>query len=254
MTTDQHLLREELTQDEHRERKTDHVAGGIETGARLLIRKAGLPTKPAGGRLVLDLDKCWCPEPHRIDANDAHSDLLRMYVLDKSVFCPVHRVHFNVRQLLDLLPLGKRKSQQKKDDLLALINWNPEPVRYYAFQSGDAFETTAINTDPVIALNEVHPSPKLLLRGVLLEVASIQRVREILDTKSDDLPWCSDLRGRLRDDLSLSPSWHGATLTVQETGLLHRQALETAVVKRKARMKMIEQLRRDADRLTVEPL
>jgi hypothetical protein len=98
-----HLYREELTKDEHRERKTDHIDTGIETGARLLISKAGLPTKPAGGRLALILDKCWCPEPHVIDTNDAHGDLLRMYVLDKSVFCPVHKVHFNVRQLMDLL-------------------------------------------------------------------------------------------------------------------------------------------------------
>jgi hypothetical protein len=251
-----HILREELTEDEFRLRKTDHIADGIETGAHLLCRKASLQMMPRGGRLVLNLPQCWCkPEAHVIDLNDAGGDLLRMRVLDKSVFCPVHETHFGVRQLLDLLPLNKRKSQQKKDDFLALIPWAPQPQRYYVFQSGEGDNVTqAIDTEPVIALNEVHPSPKLLLRGVLLEVASIQRAREVLNTKGDDLPWRSDLAGQLRDDLSLPANWHGCPLTQREKALQHQQELETAHVKRRQRMKLIERMRRDANRLVVEPL
>jgi hypothetical protein len=255
MTTDQDLLREELTEDQHRDRKIEHMATGITNGAYLLCKKAGLPIRIWGGRRILGLDRCWDPEPHIISTESDCPDGERMRLLDKTVLCPIHQTHFSVRQILDLLPLGKRKSVANKDALLATINWDPEPTRRYVFESGEGVGLTlSINTDPVLALAEAHPTPKQLLRGVVTEVADLARVRELIETKGDDLPWRSDLAGMLRDDLSLSPSWHGASLSEREKMLMHQQQLETAVVKRKARMKLIGQMRSDADRLVVEPL
>jgi len=250
----QHLYREELTAEEFRERKITHIADGITNGANLLCRRANLPMTPRGGRLVLDLPQCWCkPEPHKI-STEPSAKLMQMRVLDKSVFCPVHQVHYNVRQLYDILPLGKRKSPEKKDELNATISWNPEPTRYYCHQSGEGSNmTTSINTDPVIALAEAHPSPKQLLRGVVAEVLDIRRAREVLESKSDSLPW-RELHGMLRDDLSLPANWHGCSLSQREKMLMHQQELQTAVKKRRERMKMITDLRRDADRLVIEPL
>ena len=190
-----------MTEDEHRDCKIEYIADVVTTGAHLLCWKAGLRTLPRGGRIVLNLDRCWCPEPHIISTDDDAPDLLRMRVLGRSVYCPVHDAHFNVRQLLDILPLGKRKTTAKKDKLLATIPWNPEPTRFYVFQSGEDYEVTAIDADPIQALSEVHPSPKQLLRGMVIEVASKQRAREIL--KSDtELPWKTLT---LRSDLTLEP-------------------------------------------------
>jgi hypothetical protein len=250
-----HLFREELTADEFRERKIDHLATGITNGAFLLCKKAGLPIRIWGGRRILALDKCWCGEPHTVATDADCPDGERMRLLDKTVLCPIHQTHFSVRQILDLLPLGKRKSVANKDALLATINWDPEPVRRYVFESGEGVGLTlSINTDPVIALAEAHPTPKQLLRGVVTEVADLARVRELIETKGDDLPWRSDLAGQLRDDLSLPANWHGCPLNDREKMLMHQQELETASQKRKARMKLISKMRSDADRLVVEPL
>ena len=252
MTTEQHLYREELTEDEFRDLKIDHLADGIENGADLLCKKAGLPIRGWGPRRVLMLDKCWCPEPHVISTESDCPSSERMRILGKVVLCPVHGSRFNVHQLLDILPLGKRKSVQNRDELLAKINWSPEQKRFYVFESGEGDGMTqAIDTNPVAALDQVRPSPKQVLRGMVFEVSSVKRVRELLELKGDDISWRTDLAGLLRDDLSLPPSWHGCSLNDRERMLEHAQKMETALQQRKARLKLIEKMKRDADRLAL---
>ncbi len=250
-----HLFREELSEDQFRERKKDFIVDGIMNGAHLLCRRAGLPITSWAGRLILNLDACWCPEPHLISTESDCPSNERMRVKDKSVYCPIHDNHFGTRQLIDMLPLGRRKTTAKTDELLALVNWTPAPDRFYAFRSGEGFnETMALNADPIEALAEVHPSPKQTLSGVVLEVAGKKRAREVLETKSAELPWRTGLHGMLRADLALPPSWHGARLSIQEERMQREQDLETVEAERAARKKLVEQLRRDIDSTVISPL
>jgi hypothetical protein len=175
-----------------------------------------------------------------------------MRIQSDHVFCPVHKKKFGVHQLLDKLPLGKRKTQAKKDELLGKINLQFGPKRYYCFESGKN-EMTGVSTDMTEALSEVQVSPKVDLRGVLIECFNLTRAREILETMGDDLPW-RDLHEVLRSDLTLNANWHGAPLTMQEKLELHSQEHEAARAKQKKRQKLVEQMRRDADRLIIEPI
>jgi len=247
----EHRSREELTEDQARELKIGALEA-MPIGAYLLCkRSAELPIGVWGGNYILNLAQCWCPEPHLLDLEGDCPDGKKMRILGDHVWCPVHDNKFNVRQLMDLLQRGKRKSTANRDRLLSKINLNPEPTRYYVFQSGDHFEATGIDTDLDQALAAVQPTPKQSLRGVLIECASRQRAREILNDQADELPWAALA---LRSDLTLNANWHGCPLNDVEKRVLAEQANETAQQKRGARMKLVEKMRRDADRLVIEPL
>jgi hypothetical protein len=248
----QHLYREELTEDQKRERVIEALCD-MSIGAHLICQKAGLPIGTQAGIYILHLPECFCPEKHVVASDSDHPDLERMQILGTHVFCPIHKRKFDVRQLLDLLPLGKRKTQAKRDALLAKINIVPQPERFYVYQSGVDFETTGMSTDPREAESQVTLSPKVQARGMLLEVADARRARQILETMSGELPF-KNLADDIRDDLTLVANWHGAQLSPQEKMTLHTQQLESAKTKRKARQKLVEQMRRDADRLVIEPL
>jgi hypothetical protein len=247
-----HLFREELSPDQVRERKIEALCD-MEIGAFLLCKKADLPIGTQARIYILHLDTCFCPEKHRVASDSDHPDLERMQIRGDHVWCPIHERKFNVHQLLDILPLGKRKTTAKRDELLAKLNINPQPERFYLYQSGADYETTGLDTDLRDAVASVRLSPKQPCRGVLLEVADAQRARAIIKDMSADLPW-RDLHEVLRDDLTLTANWHGAPLTMQEKLALHTQRLETAKTKRAARQKLVEQMRRQADALVIEPL
>ena len=150
-------------------------------------------------------------------------------------------------------PRGRRFSLARKDALLGKINLIFGPLRFYCLQSGVGFGMTGLSASPKEALDGVQVSPLVPLRGVLIECFDLPRAHEILETMSDDLPWKS-LNEDIRDDLTLNADWHGAELTPQEKLALHNQQLETAVKRRKERMKLINQMRSDADRLMLEKL
>jgi hypothetical protein len=247
-----YLYREDLDADQVRERKIEALCD-MPIGAYLICQKAELPIRAQAGGYILDLDTCLCPEQHRVATDSDHPDLEKMRIRGDHVFCVVHKRKFNVRQLLDILPLGKRKTQAKKDALLATINLQFGPVRYYCFGSGKNFEMTGVSTDMKEALAEVQVSPLVPLRGVLIECFDLPRAHEILETKSDELPW-RDLHEVLRSDLTLNANWHGCQLTEHEKMALKSQQLETAREKRKKRQKLVEQMRRQADALVIEPL
>ena len=248
----QHRHREEL---DPAQRRAAATAALIELSipAQILCRVAGVPSKIGDGqRLLVAVDQCWCPDSYRIATDDlANPDGRRMRIQSDHVYCPIHKNKFGIHQLLDKLPLGTRKSTAKKDELLGKINLIFGPLRFYCFQSGVGFGMTGLSADPREALSEVQVSFKVDLRGVLIECFDLPRAHEILETMSDDLPW-KDLAEDVRPDLSLNAGWHNCELTPQEKLALHSQQLETAVAARKARMRLINQMRSDADRLMLE--
>ena len=247
-----YLHREELDPDQAREFVIEALCD-MPIGAYLICKRAGLPIRTQAGGYILDLDPCFCPEKHTVSTESDHPDLERMRIRGDHIWCVVHQRKFNVRQLLDILPLGERKTTAKKDELLSKINVRPEPPRFYCFQSGLDFESTGMSVDPREAESSVSLNHKVQSRGMLLEVADPQRARQILETMSDTLPW-KNLASDIRSDLSLVANWHGAELSPQERLTLHNQELETAVVKRRARKRLVEQMRRAADQLIVKPL
>ena len=247
-----HVFREELSEDQARERVIQALCD-MPIGAYLICKKAELPIRTEAGGYILDLDPCFCPEKHTVSTESDHPDLERMRIRGDHVWCVIHERKFGVRQLLDLLPLKTRKTTAKRDELLATINIHPAPTRYYCLQSGRDFETTGMSTDPREAEAQVALSPKVQSRGTLIECVDVHRARQILETMTDSLPW-KDLAGDIRSDLQLVANWHKCQLTEREKLTLHTQELETAVTKRKARMRLVEQMRRDADLLVVKPL
>lgn len=242
-----YLDREELSETETREAKISLLLSLIEV-AYMICHKAGLPIGIVGGVYTLMLDSCWCPEKHTVSTDDDHRNFKRMQIHRDYVLCPVHGTKFPPRQLIDLAP-QRRKSPQTRDWLLSQFNLIVGPTRFYAFRTP---ETAALGEDFEQTLIDVHPSPKQELDGVLIECLDIRRAREILDSKGDELPWREGLHGLLRDDLTLPPNWHGCPLTLKEQRTLESQQLESAQQQRRARMKLVEKMRRDADRLVLE--
>lgn len=244
-----HIFREELDADTHRELKIKFLERECQTAAYTICKKAELPIVFIAGSHFLNLDACWCPEPHHVDRSIYTADQL-MRVMNDRVECQVHGTKWNVRQLLDILPLGKRKDRKKKDALLAKIAWNPRPERFYAFRGGEGVASMqSLNPDPVEALRAVHPSQKQKLAGVLIEAATLQRALEILEDDNIELPWHEGLEELLRHDMTLPAGWHGGSLSDKERLIAQDQQAEADREARKATMKLVAELKREADRL-----
>ena len=67
---------------------------------------------------------------------------------------------------------------------------------------------------------------------MLIECASKQRAREILNDQADELPWAALA---LRSDLTLNADWHGCPLNDVEKRVLAEQANETAHAKARSK-------------------
>ena len=246
-----HVHREELDPDQKREAATAALIA-LSIPAQILCRVAGVPTKIGDGqRLLVNTDRCWCPDAFVIPSDANNPDGLRMRIQSDHIYCPTHKKKFGVHQLLDKLPLGTRKTTAKKDELLSRINLQFGVRRFYVFQSGKNFEMTGVSADPKEALSEVQVSLLVPLRGVLIECFDLPRAHEILETMSDSLPW-KNLNEDVRDDLSLNAGWHQCALAPQERFTLKAQQLETAKERRKKRQKLADIMMRDAQQLRFE--
>jgi hypothetical protein len=248
MTNNPHLFREPFTEAELREAWTDAVCA-TQTSAHSICRAGGVKMRGFAGHTVLMVDRCWCPEPHLISTESV--DFERMRVRGDHIFCPIHDHKIFDRELAGRLPLGTRNDTKKRDALLAeLPGARPTEPIYHCYQSGDGYTVTSIDADPVTALANARPSPKLPLRGVLLQCATLARARELVKLKSDDLFWCELHQ---RDDLDIDVGWHGSELAPQEKFRLLAQQQATAKQRRLERLKVVDRLRREAEQLARLP-
>ena len=227
----------------------------LQMAPHLIVKAAGEPIGHDGGAYFVIGDRCWCREP-RVKSDDIDApDFRPLHIRHDGVYDLNHDRLYDVRRLFDLLPRGVRKSTKKRRDLIKKTIRNTELLtRCAAFESGDDYGTQSLNVDPVVALSNAGPSKKAPLRGVIVWAKDIATARETLKQKRDSLPWRDDLTDLLRHDRSLPVDWHRARLTLQEERILREQKAETILLKRRARLKVIDRLRREANALASEPL
>lgn len=245
--TEPHLYREELTPAQFREAKLEFLSNSP-TGCHTVLRALGEPiiAQHVDSRLW-GRDPQWCSHdtPKR-----AGPDIQYMAIRPDHVLCQVCGAQYYLAELLNRLPEGKgqRKTAGKMDRTLAKINYNPQPVRYYSFRTG---ETASLSTDPGKALAQVHPSAKEEFAGLILEVADIARARQVIEDDTIEKPWATL---RLRADMALDADWHNAPLSPTEQRQLKEQQAQTLAEKARDREDLISTMREEMNALRFKAL
>ena len=220
------------------------------------MRKASFQILVRGAGHIVRRDTCFVDREHRVDySSETPPDFQRMKLQAGGdlLWCPIGQHKITPQQLLNVMPIGKRKTPKNQDVLLHKFNCRPELRRLYVFESGDDFETQGFDADLSTALELVRPSPKQKLRGCLIEAPTLKQAKEILKEQRDDLPW-RELHGKLRADGTLDANWHGGALTLAEQTTLKTQKLETLHAAHKERAKLISRLRNEANLMAIKPL
>ncbi|MDH3653830.1 MAG: hypothetical protein OEN21_06155 [Myxococcales bacterium] len=249
------LYTQGFTEAEERQQLRNNICA-VQGAAGIILKKAGFQMLVRGAGHVVNHDVCFLDKEHAVDlSSEIAPDFQRMVLRGGGsyLWCPIGNHKITAPQLLNVLPLGKRKNAKNADTLLRKFNCRPVLKRLYVFESGDNFEEQSADADASTALEAVRPSPKTRLRGVLIEAPSLRQAREILEAKRDELPW-KELHGKLRSDQTLNANWHDAPLTLQEKTTLRTQEMEAMHDARRARAKLVSQLRREANSLSIEPL
>lgn len=242
-----YLYHEPLTPEQFRDGKMDFL-NSCQIGCHLVLKALGEPIRaPYADRYLWARNPGWCD--HDFDEHVA-PELQYMVIKSDHVLCEKCDAKYFNSELLNKLPTGtgQRKTAKKMDETLAKINHDPKPTRFYFFRDG---ETVGLSTDPAEALAQCHPHIKSTFEGVLLEVAGIGRARQIIKDGTIELPF-AELR--LRADMTLDADWHGAPLTAVEKRTLKEQAEQGIKEKRADRQRMIDEMRREMNSLSIKPL
>ena len=243
-----YLHREELTDEQIRDAKLELLTNN-QIGALMVLKALGEPIKAVhADRYLWARNPLWCdhgPDKH------VSPELQYMVIKSSHVLCPTCGTGYSISELLNRLPEGKgqRKVQGKMDRTLALINFHPQPQRFYYFRYRDSF---GLSTDPTEALAQCHPSARDTFSGVLLEVVDLPRARQVIDDESIALPLCDELR--LRADMTVDADWHNAQMTPSEQRTLKDQQQQGLKEKRRDRQRLIDDMRREMNALSSKPL
>jgi hypothetical protein len=230
------LFVEDLTAEEQAEARLK-LLETTEFALLRALKAGGVQVAHHGGRYIALVDKCLCRDALPIDPE--HPDLTRPRIRKFDMYCPLHEVSLNPRQVTDRWRKTPAKSKKFLADVFPQV---PQGTDYYLAEAGEDYERRAVASDIQTAIDQVGAMPDEPLRACIIRCRSKERAVEIAEELRDSLPWAEDLK--FRPDGALPADWHRGPLSPIEQRLLKQQQAGDLAAKHARRDKTIREMQR----------